>query len=262
MHGSVSSQETTTIRAPVRTGEKSYEFADLQMYDPHKLVHFLFEEAGMTMDPDHVRRFWRVKRHEEKEDWAVASCATDDHIPIALYGDGAQLYVHRTVKVLGLFVSFPLWRCFSNRCSRFCIFMLEESKLWKTDTLDAVWQRIAFSMNLLFKGIDTNGKMLAGGKQFCMTEFRGDWLFLKQIFDFASSWHTTAGNVCFRCTARGSSRLPDHGDLFYNCWSDTPNWQERNLVEFIVDQLGHRRRPCSLFYISQFVCSLGGSVSN
>ena len=216
------------------------------MYDPHKLVQFLFSEGGMTMNPQLVQKFWQIKRHEEKEAWAVASPASDSHIPIALYGDAAQVYLHRVVKMVGIFVSFPLWRCYSNRCSRFCIFAIEEAKCWKTDTLDAIWRRVVYSLNLLFLGVhpEHGGHLVSGGLKFTLTEFRGDWLFFRQVFAWTSTW-TSPTNVCFRCSARGSFQ-GNGSDVFYNCWDDRPNWQERDLLQFIVTQLAQRPSPCFL----------------
>ena len=232
----------TTIRAPVKTGEKSFAWTDLQMYDPHNIVRFLFgPDVGMVIQSALVERFWHLKRDVEKEDWAVAHPAEKTHIPIALYGDSAQLYPNQNVKVLGLFISFPLWRCLSNRCSRWCIFAIEESKLWKTDTLDAVLRRVTYSMNLCFDGLDPTDNFVFPYK-FAMTELRGDWLFMRQVFAWASSW-TSPTTTCFRCTARGGWR-GDGSEVFYNHWDDTPNWHHYNTAEFINDQLGGRRSPC------------------
>lgn len=225
------------INVPVKSKEKTKIWIDVPLLDPHRLVHYLFSKAGMHMDPGIVKSFWQRKR-AAGETWATRSPAGEHHIPIALYGDGAALYSNRptgNVKMLGLFLSFPLWRCYSTRCSRFCIFCIEEHKLWGCDTLDRVLQRVVYSCNVLFD--DSAGL----GRHFTVTEIRGDWQFFKQVFAFSSSW-TSLKNVCYLCTASGDTF--DESKLFYNYWDDNPNWQEYSLLEFINKQQSHRLRVC------------------
>lgn len=233
-------QEETFVEAPVKC-DKERRWTRLPMIDPHQLTHYLFTAAGMAIDMDLVRSFWQESRRNG-EPWAMESPAGDSHIPIALYGDGATIYNRQPpLKVIGLFISYPLWRSASNRCSRFAIFSLEENMCWGNDTLDCILYRIVYSLNLLFDGDAT----LANGHKFCLTEVRGDWSWFKYMMCLKSSWQRL-DQLRFLCDAKGQCR--DSSRLFYNCWSEDPNWNEYSLLDFINAELAHRRRPCATSY--------------
>ena len=126
------------------------------------------------------KRIWPVKNGQ----WIHQH--TPQHIPIAIYGDACT--VRGNIKVLGIFLSFPLWRAKSTRCSRWLVCALEEAKLWGTETLNTIFKRITFSLNMLFNGWDVERDVqLAGGRIFTVTELRGDWLWHKQCWNFSSS---------------------------------------------------------------------------
>lgn len=166
--------------------------------------------------------------------------ATADHIPLALYGDSAKCYGGE--KLVGIFISFPLWRA-QTRNSRWCICEIEEAKLYKTETMDAIMCRVAFSLNQLFNAYDSEkGRELCHGHKCTVTEYRGDWLWHKLLWQFKSGWQV-AVDTCYRCDCRKTSRLPDQ--LYYNV---DGNWHEHSLVDFINTQLGHRTRPCGWAY--------------
>ena len=222
----------------------SDEFEDTatMVLDPHKLIHHLFTKVGMRIDPLAVKEFWHIKRNVAKEPWAMESPASDMHIPLASYGDSCRIHNGPT-KMLGLFISLPLWKAKSTRCSRFCIWACEESRLWKRSTLDTVLQRVTYSLNLLYEGLDEYGQVLAGGCKFTCTELRGDWLWHKECFGFSSSWNwRRKKDICYRCTARAEGPC---STLYFNHWDEHPSWHEYGLAEWIVNQLGHRQRPCT-----------------
>ena len=211
--------------------------------DPHRVVHELFTSVGLDISPATVRAYWNHHRNVIKEPWACNSPASPDHIPMALYGDAAKILDDGT-KIVGIFASLPaVWRPCSSRCARWCLFAVEEHKLYGPHTLNAVFRRIVFSCNLLFHGTDPDqpGLVLAQGRKFVVTELKGDWLRHKQIWRFFSSW-TRVAEVCFRCSAKGRSRNP--AELFY-CLDEHPAWEEYDVAGFLARQLVEPH-PCRL----------------
>ena len=225
-------------RTDLATG--TWENVRLPMLDPHLLVDYLFQTAGVNIPMSIVHRFWDIKKNLAREKWAVDSPASPQHIPIAIYGDACT--VRGNIKVLGIFLSFPLWRAKSTRCSRWLVCALEEAKLWGTETLNTIFKRITFSLNMLFNGWDVERDVqLAGGRIFTVTELRGDWLWHKQCWNFSSSW-LAMKNMCYRCDCKG--RSANATDLFWNI--DEGDWHEYNRTEFIANQLGGNRCPCNV----------------
>ena len=175
--------------------------------------------------------FWSSKR-ANGEEWAIQSRATPKHIPIAIYGDSARLYTaQRESKYLGIFMSLPLWRPRSTRFSRWCIFSLENAKLFGHHTLHPVLSRITYKLNMLFE----NGVVGSDGVtyKFACTEIRGDWEWHKQVFNLSSSWKSIT-NVCFRCKC--VARSDDPKKLFY-CTDDVTHWNHFGLVDFLASQI-------------------------
>ena len=140
----------------------------------------------------------------------------------------------------GIWVSIPLWRPRSARCSRWCIAAIESTKLYGTLTLDTILERVAYSLNLLFHGRDETGAEICDKQVFCLTELKGDWEWHKLVFQFQASW-VSKSHVCFKCEAQARSDDPDA--LFYNL---DGRWRPYDLVTFLEQQLGRRRRTCCL----------------
>ena len=232
---------------PIRMAKAkcSEEFEDTTtpMLDPHVVVDHLFSKVGVKIDSKDVKEFWHIKRNLAKEPWAIKSPATEDHVPLALYGDSCRIHTTGNCKVLGLFISLPLWKASSTRCSRFCIWACEEKRLWKRTTLDRILQRVTYSLNLLFDGKNERGQTIAAGNKFCITELRGDWLWHRECFGFSSSWKRMK-DLCYLCNAKGNGCTKSQ--LYYNYWDENPDWHEYNTLEFINAQLGHRNQPCTL----------------
>ena len=235
-------KETTEIPLRVkRVGVHSGTFEDIMfpLLDPHTLVDYLFRETGLNIQPDIVEQFWHIKRNLAREKWALASPASSSHIPIAIYGDACQC---KGTKLLGIFLSFPLWRAASTRNSRWLLCALEEARLWGTQTLNAIMRRITFSINMLFDGWDLEkNTQLALGRVFTLTELRGDWLWHKQLRNFSSSWKALK-NICYRCDCK--ARSPNPKDLFWNI--DDGKWTEYNRAQFMTSQLGKNQQPCTM----------------
>lgn len=236
--GHVLAKDPTMIDIPIKADKApgGFETRSFPILDVHRLMHVLITTIGIEIPPSRVKAFWQTHREELREDWAVFSPATPDHIPFALYGDSAKILDDGT-KIVGLFVSLPqVWRPRSSRCARWCIFALEEHKFYKNVTLDTVLRQVVYSCNLLFHGFDpdTPAATLANGRQFIVTELKGDWAWHKWSLRFRSSWQRL-DSVCFWCNAKGRSNNP--GDLYY-CLDERPNWQQYNLVTFLAEQMG------------------------
>lgn len=217
-----------------------YHMEKQEMIDPHKLFHHLFAESGVEIPDSAVKRFWHHVRHVAPQECYVQSPATDAHIPVAIYGDSAQLS-QAAGKMVGIFLSFPLWMPYSIRCSKWCIWALEEHKLYGPHTLNKVMRRITWSLGLAFNGRDTDGAELALGRVFCLTEQKGDWLWHKTLMRYHSNW-TRLDNVCYLCSAKG---VGPKDELFYNYWDDEPAWVVTNKQRFFSTQY-FIRNPCAL----------------
>lgn len=216
-----------------------HETIKVPFLDPEKIVQYIFQ-AGLDIPERDVIEFWERKKRAGEE-WATSSPASDRHIPIAIYGDSARLYASRRgSKYLGIFISFPLWRPKSTRYSRWCIFSLENAKLYGRETLQPILQRLTYKLNLLFEQgvVGPHGQRL----RFCVTEIRGDWEWHKQLFALTSSWKGI-GRVCFRCNCKARSDNPKE---LYHCLDDDPSWEEHDLVEFVASEI-HHNPTCLLF---------------
>ena len=231
---------TTSMPLVVKKNALESEEVNFPILDPHVLMHHLFTDVGLSIPPSCVKEYWDFKRGVAKEEWALLSPATSEHIPVALYGDGVRLYKDQQTKMVGIWVSLPLWRCQSSRCSRWCVAAIEAHKLWGTVTMDMLMARMTHSLNLLFKGFDDDGDRLCNGRLFTVTELKGDWEWHKLVFQFWSAWNRK-DSVCFRCDAMLKSTCGRP-----RFWDSNGGWKEYSLAEFLTWQLGHRDATCSL----------------
>ena len=223
------------------------EEIELPVLLPHDIINYLFTEVGLDIPSEAVRQFWHVVRDLGREPWAVASPASTDHIPLAIYGDSCQ--VKGGEKLMGIFLSLPLWRPKSTRCSRFLMVAIEENRLFGAETCDTIMACLVTSINQLFDGMDRDGRPLAHGRCFTITEMRGDWLYHKLVWQFSSRWNRLK-DICYLCDCKGRSR--NEKELF---WRVDGEWHEYDKVDFLLTQLGHRERPCALFYMLTVVPS-------
>ena len=109
------------LRAPVKNDKVPAGFSMewLEYLEPHSLVRFLWKDAGLSIDEDLVREYWREYRARGHA-WAVESRASDDFIPLGLYGDGCRVrhVAHQPVqKCVGIFLNCPLFRPYGSRAS-------------------------------------------------------------------------------------------------------------------------------------------------
>ncbi len=223
----------------------------LSMLEPCSLIYYLWNHVGIHIEPNQVAHYWRFNR-EHGAAWAVNHEASEKHIPLAVYGDAAKT---RSTplgpeKVLGVFLSCPLWRPRSIRCSRWLVFAIMEDQLYSWKTLHQIYRRIVFSLNILFtgimpsKGIDDGelpkiqvqpGQPLFKQKlRFAVTEIRGDWAYHKELFRFKSSWKAGATMpVCFLCKAMSAEE-----PFYFKVALDSPCWNTLyNLTDFLTEQM-------------------------
>ena len=238
------------ILLPIKISENDFETQQWTMLDPHTILGYLWNDVKLRVPTEEVREFWSHAR-AHKEPWAMSHPASDLHVPIGLYGDSAKISTaFNSDKVLGVFMSLPLWRPRKIRTSRFLLFAIEESKLWGRHTLDSVLARVTWSVNCLFEGMrpskDLYGKEMPQAAlfdgwickdrtRFAVTELRGDQLWQKTLFRFTASWVWTSARVCHACDARAHG--PGSENRLY--------WQFESWLpeEFSNEQFLARRMP-------------------
>lgn len=217
--------------------------------DPHRILAFLWNQAGVDLPQNLVREYW-TKSRENREPWAMAS-STVDHVPLGVYGDSATLRTKFGMQtaVIGLFVSLPLWRPKSIRMSRYLVLAIPEQCCWKHHTLQHALRRITWSLNSLWvnrhpstgpSGEDlpphmeslANSPIVRPHCIFQVTEIRGDWSWHKKVWACKASW--VGKCVCFQCGAQSDGPFAER---YYN-WQ-TATWLNRmySPAQFISQQL-------------------------
>lgn len=157
-------------------------------------------------------------------------------------------------KILGIFVSLPLWRPKSTRNSGWLIWACRMSLLSGNTSIYPVLQSITWQCNVLFYGVKPqtlmNGDpvplsmkyLLPAGTSitkdhlcFTVSELRADWKQHREVWNFISSWIAT--NICFKCWAKQNRVRCSYLDCTDNAeWLET----ELGLAEFIADMLKPR----------------------
>lgn len=185
----------------------------LPIIHPHRLISYLFDQVGVNILDSDVVQFWRHAR-EHGQDFAVNTTSSDNHVPLGLYGDGAQLVTqYRKEKVVGLFLNLVLYRPRSVRCSRYLLFSCDEDTMVKNRTLNAVYRRLLWSFQALHTGynpstnppgsylskadVERSGKPItADHRVFAVVEFRGDWAWHKLQWRFVKTGWQAIQVVC------------------------------------------------------------------
>ena len=251
-------EDVVKVKVPVKAAapegaetENDPVLEEIELLEPHSILAYLMD-AGLHISAEAVQKFWRFAR-EFEQPWAVASPATDSHIPVGLWGDSATVFTEfGRYKIYAVFMNLPLWRPKSVRYSRFLLFTLEDSKILDYRTLLPIWRHIVWSLNCSFNGtwpsvgpmgerlarryaVHNAGKSLCkNGSRFCCTEVRGDWAWMKETFRFPGcSWN--AHKVCFRCTARS-----DLHTLYHHHDAESGQYwlrKEFSLVQFLNERI-------------------------
>lgn len=209
---------------------------------PHEVLTFLFDHVGVVIDPARVEEYWKHSRLVG-EPWSLAHPASDQHIPIGIHGDGARLWtVQQMEKHFAISLNLVLFRPRSTRYSRWVLFSIPTEKILKNRTLNRVWRKIAWSINLCFSGLGPEGRPLTKQHlRFALTEIRGDQEFHRDCWRPTSSWLSKT-MVCFKCPAAARGPAPY---LYWNNGSDCA-WdrEEFSLETFVTQRLKEKQLCC------------------
>ena len=262
-------KESAMVKAPILSEDNpaGLEWTALEIIDPHIMVAYLINEVGVEISTQDIQRYWQ---HLEEVKFPMATSnasSLQQHCPVGLYGDAAKITTeYGQYHCLGIFLNLPLWRPRSTRFSRFLLFSIKEELLVPNITLDAVFRRLTWSLNLLFtgqhpyagpQGEELPKSMLAlAGKSIChnsmkfvCTELRGDWKYHQQVFRFSSSWQAT--KVCFKCSARSRGEI---SQLYYHVDEDA-RWlqEELSLSGFLAHRIPPNNPCCTAASWFRFV---------
>ena len=199
---------------PLKGGDKPVPFLL-----PHKFFKALYESnrkhfvKAIRGPKGAPAQFWRSMRDSPFLLNRPELGATDYPwtIPLGMHGDGGafnkqdQLYV---ISWNSLFAEGP------TLSQRFLLTVVREREM-TSETLDAVFEVMSWSLNVLMRGQETRnrwdlplrdvGRPLCGGWKGALCQVRGDWAFSVKVFHFPN-WNT-AGRMCYLC--RASSVDPD-----------------------------------------------------
>lgn len=170
---------------------------------PHAILRYLFQDAGVRVRAEDIRAYWRHHR-ARGQPWALAHPASECHCPLGLYGDSAKTFLqYKHEKITAVFLNLPLWKPRSVRFSRFLLYTCDTLRMVKNRSLNAVFKKIAESINGCFRGVDPGGLWLTQDHMcFALSECRGDWEWFRDILRPKSSWQ--AIDICFKCPALSS----------------------------------------------------------
>lgn len=251
-------KEIIKVKAPLKT-KNGVEIAELDMLDILGLFDYLFNTCGLDIANNLVEDYWNHYRSVQA-DWAMWSDASNQHIPVGIYGDSCKLRPES--KMMGVFLSFPLFRPRSIRASRFLIACVQEEVMVGRQTIDCLWRQVVWACNVLFEGTwphtDINGsrlpiqpgrvpgKYIVPNRRFCVSEIRGDWVFFKDfVLSCKSSWKGgTRLPVCFQCEARSI------GDaLYYDIAPESHVWTTEypDVATFLAKQIPNNPSFFSLY---------------
>lgn len=258
-------KEIVTVKAPVkcRKSPAGYTMENLDVLDPFGLIHYLWNVIGIDVSESQVRQFWQHNRARGCR-WAVHSQSSERTMPLGIYGDAVKIRstYQGIEKMQGIFLSVPLFRPRSVRCSRWLLFCCQEELLFGHHTLDCVLRYLTWAFNQLHTGkyptCGPNGEappenaQSKSGKWICekerwtfqITEIQGDWQWHKIVFRFHSSWKGGSNlPVCFKCKC---FTVGDPGKLYYHVEEHSQLWTTEypTVADFIAEQCPDD--PCAL----------------
>ena len=211
-----------------KDGDRTY-MSPVPYLLPEDILQYLISDCGLTIDEDLCKQFWEHLEAVEEEVAVTSKVfrALDSRQvwPLGIHGDDATMGLNNAPydKILGVFLSLPLFRPRSTRISRYLLFALELSKVNDVEsTVNPILERIVNSIN---RCTETG----VAGRRMILTELRGDQAWFRFLLNHASWWKTV--HICFRCSA---STRPDHLNYAnYDGWIAT----KRTTRQFIVDEL-------------------------
>ena len=196
----------TCVDCPVPSGRessKAWRHSLVPLYDPHRLLEFLFDEAGMEIEEETVNQYWESARARGCP-WAMNE--TEGRIPVKIFGDDC-VYDERMTKAYAIVLSLPLWRPKAARNSRFLIWVQKSSQFAGIQGMQPVLARMVWSLNLAY-----DQPLPKTGLRFCVTEIGGDWAWNRFLWQFARHWNSDM--PCPFCDVqkfgpRGYAELPE-----------------------------------------------------
>lgn len=86
-------------------------------------IEYLFDKAGLQLDPTTVASFWRDARSNGVP-WALSVCDGVDRVPLKIFGDDARYGKKSGEQIYAIFISCPLFRPRCARQSRWLLWSL------------------------------------------------------------------------------------------------------------------------------------------
>ena len=209
-----------------RESEKKFAFGQVPMYDPHEVLHYLFEEISLQIPPEEVRTYWQQAARTGCP-WAQRELAESGHnlddlrIPVKIFGDDC-VYDERLTKAYGIYMSLPLWRPNSARNSRFLLWAQKSSQLQGFEGLQPVLARMVWSFNQAY-----DNKLQRSGLRFCVCEIGGDWSWNRFFWQVERHWNSD--RPCFFCDVH------KYGPAAYSCQRDI-TWMTN--MKFVNELVG------------------------
>ena len=193
--------EFVFVKVPVKGKHGAREELELPILMPHLLCASLYEER-----PDFFQAHVAGTEGEREECWNILTeqqfvrdvlrqhdASTATTVPMGLHCDAGAF-----TKKEGLYVL--TWNSLVSQGrtlqKRFPIAMIKKSQLLPDgSTLDALWEAVAWSFNILATGCmpdktwdgaaePAQGKLLCGGWRGLCLQMRGDWQWMCQCFRF------------------------------------------------------------------------------
>ena len=195
---------------------------------PHEVFAFLYDHplawqhAVLGGGPEtQIMDFWDFYAKSNAQWYVrhpVATLTPADRaktIPIGLHGDDVALYkTSARHKAVTMCWNSVFAHHLGSMLSRFCLFMIPYERML-AGSLNQALEIISWSLQACFKGewplfghdggelhgyaFRQRGRKLAGGFRMALTQIRGDMKFLKELFNFKSSY--AHHNCCHRCVA-------------------------------------------------------------
>lgn len=70
---------------------------------PHRIITYLFDTVKLKQLDEDVVQFWQHAKHFG-EGWSLHTTSTEHHVPLGIFGDGAQLVTQfKKEKLIGIF---------------------------------------------------------------------------------------------------------------------------------------------------------------
>ena len=228
---------------------------------PHEQAHALWEadksEFEHRFGCSQLTQYWRqaqtypwFRRHPWKR--AILQCP-ERCIPVRFHGDDAPCTKKTQIYVVNM---SPICCRLQSWLSRFLLVCFPMVLAAGSQTYDPFWSAFVWSLLLmapdredcLFPKTGHLGTLLSGkrllraGHQICggyrlvLTQFCGDWKFLKELFHLVATY--SKNEFCFRCSATKSAGLL----CAWNCAMSAPCFEiERSAIAFLrfLMDIGH-----------------------